>query len=112
MNYGKVYRGMWSKGERVIFVNDDLLDPRLYPYVYVGEEPFAWSVNGKATDRLAFAILHDYTQNPVIARVMFHDFKWCFLAHAKAEGFQVNASEIDEFLAARQKGDKHVSEAI
>lgn len=63
---------------------------------------FEWGYGGSGPAQLALAILFDYTHNTKLADVLHQRFKFTFLSNAKSEGWQINSSEIDEFLKEHQ----------
>lgn len=59
---------------------------------------FEWGYRGNGPTQLALAILLDFTKDEKQALRFFEDFKDCFLTTTKKEGFQINGSEIEEFI--------------
>lgn len=60
---------------------------------------FEFGYGGSGPTQLALAILLDYTDDKDIAQQYYPGFRDCFIVNVKHEGFQINASEIEEYLA-------------
>lgn len=104
----KAYRGtrlkkkpvVWAltvEGETVTVARR--LDPRRSLRL-INHSPngFEWGYGGSGPAQTALAILLDYTNNKLLSDTLHQDFKWVFISPAPEEGFEVTASQIDEFL--------------
>lgn len=100
---GKVYRGEWVDNKRVVYVDDLVLSPEVgNKIITYSTDGFGWGSRGAGTSQLALSILLDYLKDRKKAIELHLDFQWCFLVNADHSKFQINASEIDEFLQQRK----------
>lgn len=101
--YGKVYQGIRHEdGVPHVMVDEATLDPGPSQLI-VNHSPdgFEWGYGGSGPSQTALAILFNYTGDRRLSLRWHQDFKWCFIANAAKEGFQINASEIEEFFDTR-----------
>jgi hypothetical protein len=93
----------------VVYVNDLVLSPQKgHSIVMYSTDGFGWGTRGAGAAQLAVSILLDYFQDKVETKMarelvasLHQDFKWSFLVSVKGPTFQINESEIDEFLKSR-----------
>lgn len=66
-------------------------------YVHHSPRGFAWGYMGSGCSQAAFAILYDYTGNPILSRQLYQKFKEQFIAGAR-DGEIIATRDIDMFL--------------
>lgn len=102
---GKVYEGIRDEEGPVVLIDGLILQPgpsqKLYNH---SPDGFEWGYGGSGPAQLALAILYDFTGDRDLALKNYQDFKQCFIANARREGFQINASEVEEFLNTQKEG--------
>lgn len=101
MNYGKIYQIIRTgAGRPIVTVYGKTIEPGRSQQLYNhSPDGFEFGYGGSGPAQLALAILLDYTNDRKLALKLHQDFKWTFISSMKREGGQINASEIDEFLA-------------
>lgn len=66
-------------------------------YVHHSPTGFAWGYMGSGASQAAFAILYDYTGNPILSRQLYQKFKEKFIVGVKDEGI-IETRDIEVFL--------------
>lgn len=103
---GKVYEGMRDEEGLVVLVDGLSLDPKPSQKLRNhSPDGFEWGYGGSGPSQLALAILLDYTGDKTLAMRHYQNFKIAFIQSLdRSKGWQINASEIDEFLERMKEG--------
>ncbi len=94
------------QGCQVVKQTDDEetpLDPRLDLWDH-SPSGFEWNYGGSGPAQTALAILADATHDDRLAVLLHQDFKREFVARFDREGFELNASAVEEWVAEHRQG--------
>lgn len=94
----KVYRGSRSRGTSIVLVDGVYLDPGRSQRLWQHAPDFDWGVPGPGAAQLALAILLNYTDMEELSLQLHNDFMFTFIVNTSKRSFQLNATEIDDFL--------------